>query len=106
MEKQDYLIIFRIHNKSNRDVQFSTNQGIDVLLTPDSVIDMYSFEVDGSDSFQNEKQAESIDVRENQKIQITKDDLERVRADISSYREDEPFSMPKEKKQKIRPNGE
>jgi len=92
MDKKDCLIILRIHNKSDKSVQFDTAQGIDVLLTPDSVIDLYSFEVDDSESFAKQTQSESLSVIENQKIPIDKDDLDIIKSNILSYRQDESDS--------------
>ncbi len=87
MDSEGTLVTYRILNRSETDVVFQTAQAIEIVVTPGSIIDLYSFEVDDSPSFQEISQPERLDVSINQSCSIDKIHLEHIKSEIKVFRE-------------------
>ncbi len=87
MDDEGTLVTYRILNRSETDVVFQTTQEIEIVVTPGSIIDLYSFEVDDSPSFQEISQPERLDVSINQSCSIDKIHLEHIKREIKVFRE-------------------
>ncbi len=91
------LEIFRILNKSKTDIAFQTDQEIEIVITPGSIIDLYSFEVSQSPSFKEVSQSERLKIDIAQTCSVSQDYFEQIKSGIEAFRESYTVGI-KEKK--------
>ena len=84
------VTVYRIYNVSGGVLHFDTTQGFNVSLTPGGAVDLYSYELEGSKTFEDIDDPDKILKLSAQKFTADDDFIEELKADLPRLREAEP----------------